>query len=154
MRKSSKRNNKNSQRVIKRTPAQTIKQATFPVLSLFIFTFIFEWLAHGKLLTHLYQETRELWRPENEIGEYFSFKVMSQFFYILVFFFIASKLYKGKDLTEGAYYGFYIGLFSGIVQFSAYALIPISLTLAAIWLSLALIQGTGMGIVLTLARRK
>lgn len=122
------------------------------VFVVFIFVFAFEFLVHGFLLKDLYNQTAQLWRPEEEMKMLFMF--MSQLGISAVIAYIFTLHYEGKGIGEGIRFGLYIGLLLGSINIGAYSYMPISMMLMLSWVLAALLLGLGSGVILSLIYKR
>ncbi len=127
-----------------------IKRFLLSVLACFIFVFFFEWLFHGMILSGIYESTAQLWRTKEEMAGYMPWAIFSQMAFATIFAWIFTRNYEGKGLGEGVRYGLPMGLFIAVMQFGSYPYMPIPLTLASAWAAGAVVEGTSLGIILSL----
>ncbi len=124
------------------------------VVAVFIFMFAYEFVVHGHLMMPLYNETPQLWRPEAEMqANLFPWGILSGVGLALVVTWLFTRHYENKGLHEGVRFGLWLGLLMGVMQFGAYNYLPISLNLALAWFAVMLVEGIGMGVVLSLTYR-
>jgi hypothetical protein len=127
------------------------KKFFFASIAVFFVLFVYEFLLHGVALGGLYQQTAHLWRSHTEIRNlswlmWLSYLVMSP---ILVLLF--SKGYEtGKPaLGQGVRFGLLLGIFlSAPMALNCYAVMPISITLAAGWFIGGLVEMILCGVVI------
>jgi MFS family permease len=131
-----------------------VKRYVMAALAAFVFLQAFEFLWHGLLLHDLYYEpTKQLWRPESEMGAFFPVAVAVGLLFAAVVAFIFTRHYENRGPGEGLRFGLYIGLLIGLVMFGFYPYLPIPLGLAVLWFVGGVIEGVGMGLVLALVYR-
>jgi hypothetical protein len=118
----------------------------------FIFVFIFEYLVHGYLLTDLYNQTKELWRPEEEYKMNFMF--MSQLGFSAVLAYIFTLNYEGRGIGEGIRFGLTIGMLLGVIEIGKYGYMPIPMVLMLSWVLASLLIGLGSGVILSLVYKR
>ena len=116
----------------------------------FVFIFIYEMMFHGVLLRGLYESTAPVWRTEQEMQNYMGWAVATQIFMAGMFTWLYLTYGKVKDMAGGCRFGAVMGLFLGGMQFGYYLYMPIPMTLAAAWLIGSVIEGIGLGALLTL----
>ncbi|MGB4057497.1 MAG: hypothetical protein WBK77_05390 [Alphaproteobacteria bacterium] len=120
------------------------------VLLGFGFIFLSGFILHGQILMSTYEQTPQLWRTPEEMGQYFPFMLLMQF---LTAFFVGVlyiKNHEGKGACEGIRFGIMVGLLMGVLHMCAYAWMPISLNLALAWFADGLIKGLGLGLIFSL----
>lgn len=120
----------------------------------FIFIFIFDFIFHGVLLLPLYETTVNLWRSPEEMQAYFPVAILAQFLISAAVVFIFTRNYEGKGIVEGVRFGLMLGALFGVGQFSMVAYMPISFSLAGLWLVGTLLQFVGLGVILSLTYKK
>ncbi|PKL74875.1 MAG: hypothetical protein CVV27_18255, partial [Candidatus Melainabacteria bacterium HGW-Melainabacteria-1] len=112
-----------------------------------------DWLVHGVLLAEWYRELQSLWRPD--MMDLMWLMMVGSLFYSFMFVFIFTKGYEGKGVLEGARYGFLIGLLiyvSGML--GQYAMYPIPVGMALIWLGYGIVEMVIAGIIAAVIYRK
>lgn len=129
-----------------------VKRYVIAVIAVFIFVFLYEYLLHGMLLTDLYEQTKNLWRPENEHN--MAFIIASQLGFAIMMTYIFTCNYEAKGIGEGVRYGLYIGLLLGAIDLGTYCYMPIPLTLTLSWVGGSIVKGLGSGVVLALTYKK
>lgn len=120
----------------------------------FIFTAIYDYVVHGIMLTSIYEQTPELWRSPETMNEYIPFMNGMQFTITAVLTFIYTRHHEGKGIAEGLRFGIMFGLLMGLMQFSAYAWMPISITLASLWLISAMAYTMILGVLFSVIYKK
>jgi hypothetical protein len=115
----------------------------------FVVIAILEFIVNGVLLRGAYQETAQLWRPEAEMKVWLFFVVYAfQAFFVSLIF---SKGYEGKGISEGARFGFYVGMLLAVpMAYGTYGAMPITYSLALQWFLYGLVEFVIVGIVLAL----
>jgi hypothetical protein len=120
------------------------------VIVAFVVLWLFEWVFHGMLLMPIYAETASLWRPYEQMGDYFYITLIR----VLVMAMIFTKFYKyacqscSSCYCAGIAVGLKLGVLIGIIHFGSYAYMPIPLTLAVYWLVGGIVQGVLTGLAL------
>lgn len=136
----------------KKCPVSGVNMPRFflMVIAGFLVAFGYDFVVHGHLLMEEYQSTMALWRTPTQMEVYFPFSLMMTFVYVFVLGFIFTRNYEGKGPKEGMRFGFYLGSLVGVMQFSFYAYMPISMTLAGGWLAATIVQAMILGVVFSL----
>jgi len=122
------------------------------IVAVFIFVFLFEFLLHGLLLTDLYRQTAQLWRPQEEAKMIFIF--LSQFGFAVVATYMFTAHFENRGIGEGLRFGLYVGLLLATIEIGRYCYMPIPGLLATVWVAGALIKGLGSGAVLALTYKR
>lgn len=123
-----------------------LKQTILAVIAVFIAWSILDFLIHGVLLKSTYQETANLWRPEDEMN----MPLMSivTLVFSICFVIIYSYLIEPKSLSLGIKYGLILGIATGVsMGFGSYCYMPIPLSLAFSWFVGSLVEITLAGII-------
>ena len=123
-----------------------LKQTIWAVIAVFIAWSILDFLIHGVLLESTYQETANLWRPEDEMN----MPLMSivTLVFSICFVTIYSYLIEPKSLSLGIKYGLILGIATGVsMGFGSYCYMPIPLSLAFGWFIASLVEITLAGII-------
>lgn len=123
-----------------------VKQTVWAVLAVFITWSILDFIIHGLLLESAYQQTANLWRPEEEM------KMMLMSFVTLVFSICFVSIYRyliePKSLSSGVKYGLILGLAMGMsMGFGSYCYMPVGLGLAFSWFIASLVELTVAGVI-------
>lgn len=116
----------------------------------FIFMFAYDFLVHQHLLGGLYQQTKDLWRPDAEMQANFPLMMVRNLLLIGVIGYIFTRNFEGKGLMEGIRFGIPMGLLLAIMMGSSYIWMPIPQTLALSWAAAGLGLGLGLGIIFSL----
>ncbi len=125
-----------------------MKKILISTVAIFVFTFFYEFLVHGFLLTDAYEKTATLWRPDEE----YKMGVMA-LRQILVSILLAGFYFKAKPPCPMMFGGF-IGLLLAAIEVGKYSYMPIPLSLSLSWAGAALVYGVAVGGILALVVRK
>ncbi len=126
-----------------------LKQTAWAVIAVFITWSVMDFLIHGMLLQSTYQETANLWRPEDQMN----MPLMSivTLIFSIGFVCIYSYLIRPKSLAAGIRYGLLFGIATGVsMGFGSYCYMPIPLSLAISWFFGSLVELTVAGILVGL----
>lgn len=110
-----------------------IKRFITAIVALFVFIFLYEFIVHGVLLTHIYSETPTIWRSQADMISFFPFNVTVMIAFAIWITFIFTRLFKEGGWRNGVRFGIYFGILSGIQAAGAYYYLPISAVLAGYW---------------------
>ena len=127
-----------------------MKSYIAPIFAGFIFVFIYEFIIHGFLLNGIYEQTPNLWRAPETMGDFIPFSIAMQFLMTALLAVIFAKSYKGGGLLEGLRFGALLGALFGLSMASAYIYMPISALLAALWFATGFFQLLGLGLIFAL----
>lgn len=92
--------------------AMNIPRLIISVIVLAVFFAIYNTVVHGVMLGHMYKETEEFWRPEDEIMSRWWIQFVSYVPIAIGFATIWALAFPNKGAKCGAIYGFLIGLIS------------------------------------------
>ena len=124
------------------------KQFLIALLIVFVVHFGLEFLIHGVLLKPTYDQTRELWRPEQEQMTHFPAMLAGQFLVVLAFLVIWAKGFAEKGTLKcGAMYGLFMGLFAGGGQLIMHAVQPLPLGLVLTWIAIGCAEAALLGMI-------
>ena len=104
----------------------------------FAVTFVLDFIAHGRLLMPLYQQTASVWRGQGQAHEMMWLMALGQLLFGLAFAWIYTKGYEDRKpgLGQGLRYGFLIGLLMSIFYVSVwYVVLPVPFVLVAGWMA-------------------
>ncbi|MDH7515353.1 MAG: hypothetical protein QHI48_05740 [Bacteroidota bacterium] len=108
------------------------KKTIWAVIAVFIAWAILDFILHNLLLSSLYEQTKQLWRPLAEMNMplmYVVTLVLSICFCVIYGF-----LVEPKSIGRGTLYGIVTGLGMGFsMGFGSYVSMPIPLSLAFAW---------------------
>ncbi len=120
----------------------------FVIASIVVFVIIqaIDWLVHGILLASWYQEIKGLWRTD--MMNFMWLMMLGCLFFSFMFVFIFIRGREGRGPAEGARYGLLIGLLMYVSgTLGQYAMYPIPLGMAMIWLGYGIIEMVIAGLV-------
>ena len=116
-----------------------IKRLLAAVVVVFIVHQALGYLIHQMLLTSLYEQTSNLWRPMAEIKH--GVMILTALIWAVLFVLIFAKGYEGKGVSEGIRFGFWVGLLISIpFAYDTYAVMPVPYSLALSWFVYSTIQ--------------
>lgn len=130
------------------------KKFIYASLAVFALIFVYDWVVHGMLLQDAYRATANLWRPEDQMFDYFHWMVGGQALVAIMFCFIFAKGYEGRGIMEGVRYGIYIGLLFNAVHLMMYAVAPYPITLVYSWIGATFGEMILAGVVASLVYKR
>lgn len=125
-----------------------IKRYFLAVVSLFIFIFGYEFIVHGHLLMSMYGKTPNVWRNYSQMQNFIPFNIGVMVFLSFWITFIFTQFFKSGGWKNGLYFGFYVGVLSGIQAAGAYYYLPISFVLALAWFVFGVIESMVGGLLI------
>lgn len=123
------------------------------VIAVFAFMFAYEFVVHGQLMMPIYNETPQLWRTPEEMQALMPWSIITGLALSAIIAWIFVQHYENKGHQEGLRFGLWVGLLLGVMQFGAYNYLPISMNLALAWLAILVVEGLGIGLVLSATYR-
>ncbi|MDX2074434.1 MAG: hypothetical protein SFX19_08755 [Alphaproteobacteria bacterium] len=141
------------------------KTCIISFIAVFAFLFGYDWLVHGHLLMADYEATASLWRPQEEMQQFFGYCIAyhAALAAVLVCFFKKFRSCKCGPTCQcnpeaassccpiksgGLCFGIKVGLLMGLAHASNYIWLAIPGDLAVKWFIAYLVQGAGAGVIL------
>ena len=81
------------------------KKFIIALIAVFIFFSVFDYVFHNILMKDAYQQTSNLWRPEEVMKEFVLWTMLGQFIFSLGFVALFTKAFKRGGIIEGAIFG-------------------------------------------------
>lgn len=126
-----------------------------PTIAVFVLVFIYGYVVHGILLSGIYQQTPQLWRTCEDMRSHFPIMLLSEFGFAFIFSLFYAYLQQWMKVSlKGWHYGLGIGATFAAIQLGIYAYMPISYTLALLWVADALIEPVLCGVLLSCVYKK
>ena len=97
----------------------------------FVFVFIYEFVVHGVLMMSLYEQTSEVWRPQEESNMVVMF--LSQLLFCIAVAFFYPIVGLDTDCKKGVPFGIGLGLVMAAPQISTFCYLPIPLKISLFW---------------------
>lgn len=126
-----------------------LKRAIIATIAIFILWQILDFVIHEILLAGLYEETKELWRPMDEMKNWLMALVslISSAVFVSIFAFY----FKEKNLITGVKYGLIFGIGAGVtIGYGSYSFMPIPYSIAFSWFIGTLVEAVLAGLILGL----
>ena len=124
------------------------------VIVSFAYIFGFDYFVHGNLLMGLYEQTTDLWRPQETMQEFFPMMLTYQALLAVVLGLIFTRNYEAKGIMEGVRFGILLGALIGLLNAAAYIWMPIPSDLALGWAAAGFGIALGVGVIFSLLYRK
>ena len=121
------------------------KRYVLAVVAVFVTVFVYEFLVHGVLLMDMYEQTADMWKPQEESS--MLLMNFSQLAFAAVLVFIFTRNYEGKGAGEGVRFGLLIGLLLVAIELGVYCYLPVPMALWLAWIVIALGKGIISGLV-------
>ena len=129
------------------------KKLLLTTIIIFVLLEVLNYIIHGVILASTYkmENVMAAFRPEAEMNSMMWIVFVTDLVWSFFFVFFFAKGYEGKGIMEGLRFGFYIGLFWGLVSaYQTYAFAPIPYSLAFQWFISSLIVSLILGVVAAL----
>lgn len=128
------------------------KKFLISLASVFAFTYIVDFFLHNGFLKSAYEETQNLWRPQDEVMSMVHLCIIAHIiFAIIVIQFFKNFVFaqeKKHSLHDSLGAGLLIGEMVGIIQLSGYIFMPIPPVIAIGWFTGRIIQCVGASYIL------
>jgi len=116
----------------------------------FIFMFAFDFIVHRNLLMDYYEQSKNLWRSDEEMQANFIVMMIRNLLLIGIIGYIFTRHFEDKGIMEGFRFGIPMGLLLAIMMGSSYIWMPVPFALALGWAMSGLGIGLGLGIIFSL----
>lgn len=110
-----------------------------PVVVIFIFIAVTDWLIHGCLLKSAYEATASAWRTPEDMQKHLGWMFFGQFLVAVVTVMLFCQI-RLKEIEQAPKTGALLGLLYGVGNVIMYAVAPYSLSLVLYWIIFAVIQ--------------
>ena len=119
-----------------------IKRFALASLGAFVFVFVYEFIVHGFLMMSLYEQTADVWRPEEESS--MLVMLISQFLFAaaLAFFYPIVGL-DDEKCKKALPFGVGLGLVMAMPSIGTYGYLPIPITISLLWAVIAFLKALG-----------
>ncbi|MFH1567294.1 MAG: hypothetical protein ABIL09_04780 [Gemmatimonadota bacterium] len=123
----------------------SIKRLLLAVAAIFVTWQIIDFIDHVVILSPVYAETEELWRPMAEMR--MGLVRLVSLLGTTIFVFIYARLIAAKGLGTALRFGILWGLAHGTsMAYGTYAVMPIPYHMALVWFLGAVVQGAVAGL--------
>ncbi len=123
------------------------KKFIIALIAVFIFISAFDYFFHGVFMKSAYQETANLWRPEEAMKTYGVWLMLGQFIMSLGFVALFTKAFKRGGVIEGAIYGLLVAIFLSGHYLIWYAVSPYPTSMLITWVVAIIIELVLAGII-------
>ncbi|MDF1756871.1 MAG: hypothetical protein P1U74_01010 [Legionellaceae bacterium] len=125
-----------------------IKRFVFASLALTLLGFSYDFIVHTEIIKGIYPEKPSIFRSFDQRSAYGSFNIIMVGFLCFWITFVFSQFYKDGGWRNGAKFGFYLGVLSGLYSAGIYYLLPISGMIPLYWFIFHVIKSTTTGLVI------
>ncbi len=102
-----------------------IKRLILTIIVLFGFVTVYDMIVHNVLLSSAYGETRETWRPEEDMMSRMWLKTLCSLVLVIGFATIWALAFPDKGIKCGAIYGFLVSLMIATGMLTNFVFLPI-----------------------------
>ena len=127
-----------------------IKRLILAVIAGWVAIFATDFLIHELWLGPIYQATKPLWRPEDEMHTRVCWMFFAQFLIVATFVIVWAKGFAGRSIGTGASFGLLMGVFQQTWAIILFVVVPMPGELAVKWFFGGLAQAVLLGIVTSL----
>jgi len=127
-----------------------IKRLILAILAGWLVIFATDFLIHELWLGPLYQATKPLWRPEDEMHTRLCWMFLAQFLIVATFVTVWAKGFAGRGIGAAVSFGLLMGVFQQTWVIILFVVMPLPAELAAKWFVSGLVQAVLLGIVTSL----
>lgn len=120
------------------------------IIAVFLFISIFDFVAHGVILSGSYGETADAWRPEAEMMSRMWMQYLCYLIMAVGFATIWALAFPGKGAKCGMIYGFLIGLITSAGTLIMFVFTPIPDQFIGPWMLIGMLGSVLMGAVVAL----
>ena len=127
-----------------------IKRLILAILAGWMAIFATDYLIHELWLGPIYQATKPLWRPEEEMHARICWMFLAQFLIVTTFVIVWAKGFAGRSIAMAITFGLLMGLFQQTWAIILFVVMPLPADLAVKWFIGGLAQAVLLGIVTSL----
>jgi hypothetical protein len=127
-----------------------IKRLVLAIITGWVVLLATDFLIHHFWMGPIYEATKTIWRPDDEMLARFSWMFFAQFLIVATFVIIWAKGFSGRSIGTGATFGLLMGLFQQTWAIILFVMLPIPGELALKWFFAGLVQAVLLGIVTSL----
>ena len=127
-----------------------IKRLILAILAGWVAVFATDFLIHDLWLGPVYEATKPLWRPEDEMHTRICWMFLAQFLIVATFVIVWAKGFAGRSIGTGICFGLLMGVFQQTWAIILFVVLPMPGELAVKWFIGGLAQAALLGIVAAL----
>ncbi len=109
------------------------KKFIFASIVVTIFIMAFDFLFHGLLMSDMYKQTANLWRPQDSMNDYMIWMVLGQILMSFGFVALFTKAFKRGGIPEGVVYGLLVAILFIGTNLIMYAVAPYTISMVIYW---------------------
>lgn len=115
-----------------------MKRFVFATIGAFVFVFLYEFLVHGFLMMSLYEQTADVWRPQEQSNMLVMF--ISQFLFAAALAFFYPVVGLDEECKKALPFGIGLGLVMAMPQIGTYSYLPIPMTISLSWALITFVE--------------
>jgi hypothetical protein len=127
-----------------------IKRLILAILAGWVTIFATDFLIHHFWLGPVYEATKPLWRPEEEMQPRMCWMFVAQFIIVTTFVIVWARGFAGRSIGAAITFGLLMGLFQQTWVMILFVVMPLPGELAVKWFVAGLVQAVLLGIVTSL----
>jgi hypothetical protein len=127
-----------------------IKRLILAILAGWIVICATDFLIHDLWLGPVYQATKSIWRPDEEMHTHICWMFFAQFLIVATFVIVWAKGFVGGSMGTAVTFGLLMGVFQQTWAIILFVVLPIPAELAVKWFIGGLVQAVLLGIVTSL----
>src|SRR6266850_2371589 len=127
-----------------------IKRLILAILAGWVVIFATDVLIHDLWLGPLYEATKPLWRPEDEMHTRICWMFLAQFLIVTTFVIVWAKGFAGRSRGTAVLFGLLMGIFQQTWAIILFVVMPLPAELAIKWFLSGLVQAVLLGLVTSL----
>jgi hypothetical protein len=131
-----------------------LKRLLLAIVVAFVFIFVTDFLIHAVWLKPDYAATKELWRPDAEMGARFPWMLTAQLLIAIGFVTVWALGFAERGNLGTAFgYGLLIGLIVQATTIITFVVSPLPASIALKWFASGIVQGVLLGLLVALVYR-
>jgi hypothetical protein len=127
-----------------------IKRLILAIIAGWVVIFATDFPIHEIWLKPVYEATKPLWRPDNEMHTRVCWMFFAQFLIAATFAIVWAKGFAGRSIGTAVAFGLFMGLFQQTWAIILFVVMPMPAELAVKWFFSGLAQAVLLGIVTSL----
>jgi hypothetical protein len=127
-----------------------MKRLILAILAGWVVIFATDFLIHHLWLGPIYEATKSIWRPEEEMHTHMCWMFCAQFLIVATFVIVWAKGFAGGSMGTAVTFGLLMGVFQQTWAIILFVVLPLPGELAVKWFLGGLVQAVLLGIVTSL----
>jgi tryptophan-rich sensory protein len=127
-----------------------MKRLILAIVAGWVVIFATDFLIHHLWLGPVYEATKPLWRPDDEMHTRICWMFLAQFLIVATFIIVWAKGFAGRSVGTGISFGLLMGVFQQTWAIILFVVLPMPGELAVKWFFGGLMQAVLLGVVTSL----